>query len=188
MIKIGITGSIASGKTSASKILSHKRGPLFSADKTVKSLYLNSYFKKSLIKKFSIEKKTNLKNYIKKKILKDKNNIKKLEAIIHPIVRKEMKNFSNLNKRKKFLFYEIPLLIENKLMKYFDIIIFIKAKKITRLERFKKNGGNEKMFNILNNKQLSDKKKMKFSHHVVVNEKNLNILKKKLISIIKFYE
>ena len=99
-----------------------------------------------------------------------------------------MKNFSNLNKRKKFLFYEIPLLIENKLMKYFDIIIFIKAKKITRLERFKKNGGNEKMFNILNNKQLSDKKKMKFSHHVVVNEKNLNILKKKLISIIKFYE
>ena len=75
-----------------------------------------------------------------------------------------------------------------KLIKYFDIIIFIKAKKITRLKRFKKNGGNEKMFNILNNKQLSDKKKMKFSHHVVVNEKNLNILKKKLISIIKFYE
>ena len=27
MIKIGITGSIASGKTTASKILSHRRGP-----------------------------------------------------------------------------------------------------------------------------------------------------------------
>jgi len=33
MIKIGITGSLASGKTSASKILSHKRGPVFNADK-----------------------------------------------------------------------------------------------------------------------------------------------------------
>ena len=38
MIKIGITGSLASGKTTASKILSHKRGPLFSADNVVKNL------------------------------------------------------------------------------------------------------------------------------------------------------
>ena len=36
MIKIGITGSLASGKTTASKILSNRRGPLFSADKAVK--------------------------------------------------------------------------------------------------------------------------------------------------------
>ncbi len=39
MIKIGITGSIASGKTTASKILSYKQGPLFSADEAVKKLY-----------------------------------------------------------------------------------------------------------------------------------------------------
>ena len=38
MIKIGITGSLASGKTTASKILSSGRGPLFSADKDVKEL------------------------------------------------------------------------------------------------------------------------------------------------------
>ena len=38
MIKIGITGSLASGKTTASKILSFRRGPLFSADKAVKEL------------------------------------------------------------------------------------------------------------------------------------------------------
>ena len=41
MIKIGITGSLASGKTTASKILSLKNGPLFSADKAVKDLYQN---------------------------------------------------------------------------------------------------------------------------------------------------
>ena len=51
MIKIGITGSIASGKTTASKILSHKKGPLFSADKIVKNLYKNNNFKKFLKKK-----------------------------------------------------------------------------------------------------------------------------------------
>ena len=41
MMKIGITGSLASGKTTASKILSLKKGPLFSADKAVKELYQN---------------------------------------------------------------------------------------------------------------------------------------------------
>ena len=45
MIKIGITGSLASGKSTASKILSFRRGPLFSADKAIKDLYKNKSFK-----------------------------------------------------------------------------------------------------------------------------------------------
>ena len=129
MIKIGITGSIASGKTTASKILSYKRGPLFSADKVVKNLYKNNNFKRVLVKEFNIENNSIFKKLLKIKILENKRNIKKLEKIIHPLVRIEMKKFSSRNKKKKELFYEIPLLIESKLMKYFDIIIFIKAKK-----------------------------------------------------------
>ena len=111
MIKIGITGSIASGKTTASKILSYKRGPLFSADKTIKKFYTNNNFKKLLIKELNIEKKLNLKDSLRKKILNSKLNIKTLEKIIHPMVRKEMKKFTYLHKKKKRTFYEIPLLI-----------------------------------------------------------------------------
>ena len=98
-----------------------------------------------------------------------------------------MKNFIKINKNKPFCFFEIPLLIENKLMKYFDVIILIKANKEIRFKRFKSKGGNEKLFQILNNKQLSDSKKMKYCDHVVVNEKNLNILKKNLLGIFKQY-
>ena len=187
MIKIGITGSIASGKTTASKILSYKKGPLFSADKVVKSLYKKNNFKNLIDKKFNIKKKFNLKHLIKRKILNNRTNIKILEKIIHPKVRKEMKSFSSRKKDEKILFYEIPLLVESKLTKYFDAVIFIKAKKKIRLKRFKLKGGDEKLFNILNNKQLPDSKKIKFCDHVVVNEKNLNILKKNLLSIIKSY-
>ena len=50
MRKIGITGSLASGKTSASKILSHSRGPLFSADKEVLKLYKRKAFKRLISK------------------------------------------------------------------------------------------------------------------------------------------
>ena len=188
MIKIGITGSLASGKTTAGKILSLRRGPLFSADKAVKELYQNKNFKSLIGKQFKIKNINQIKKSLKNLILKDKKNIKKLEKIIHPLVRKKMRNFTLQNKNKKLLFYEIPLLIESKLMKYFNVIIFIKAKKHLRLRRFQSKNGDKKLFNVLNNKQMNEKKKIKYCDYVVVNEKNLNILKKNLLAIINNYE
>ena len=72
MKRIGITGSLASGKSSAGKILG-KKGPVFSADNVVKKLYSQKRFKKHLSKKLKIANSTNLKSLIKKKILKDKS-------------------------------------------------------------------------------------------------------------------
>ena len=100
MIKIGITGSLASGKSTASRILSFKRGPLFSADLAVKQLYKNKNFLKLLKVKFKIKSQKNIKNSVKKEILVDKTKIKKLEKIIHPFVRKKMRKFLFLNKKK----------------------------------------------------------------------------------------
>ena len=188
MIKIGITGSLASGKTTASKILSLRRGPLFSADKVVKELYQNKKFRSLIERQFRIKKNNQMKKSLKNLILADKKNIKKLEKIIHPQVRKRMRNFTSQNKKKKFLFYEIPLLIESKLMKFFNLIIFIKAKKKLRLKRFQTKIRDKKLFNVLNNKQMKDAKKIKYCDYVVVNEKNLNILKKNLSAIINKYE
>ena len=48
-------------------------------------------------------------------------------------------------------------------------------------------GGDKKIFRILNKKQLSDKKKIKYSDHIVVNDNNLNILKKRLSDIVRLY-
>ena len=188
MIKIGITGSLASGKTTASKILSHRRGPLFSADKAVNELYKSSNFRSLISKKFKIVNNGQIKKSIKKLVIENNKDLVKLEKIIHPIVRKKMKKFSSKNKNEKILFYEIPLLIENKLMKYFDVIIFIKSRKKIRLKRFQLKNGNKALFNFLDSRQLSDKKKTKFSNFVVVNEMNLKILKKNLLNIISKYE
>jgi len=188
MMKIGITGSLASGKTTASKILSFKKGPLFSADLAVKKLYTKKNFKKILIKKFQINKNLNIKKEITKKILFEKTNIKKLEKIIHPLVRKEMNKFAQKHKKKQFIFFEVPLLIESRLMKRFDVIFFIKAKRKIRFKRFKLKGGEKKVFNLLDKRQLSDEQKNKHCDYVIVNEKNLKILKKKLLDIFKKYE
>ena len=135
MIKIGITGSLASGKTTASKFLSSRRGPLFSADKTVKELYEKPSFRSLISKKFNVKNDNQIKKNLKKLIFNNITNLNKLEKIIHPLVRKKMKLFTNKYKNKKILFYEIPLLVESKLMKYFNIIIFIKSKKKNKVKK-----------------------------------------------------
>ena len=111
-----------------------------------------------------------------------------LEKIIHPLVRKQMIVFLDKNKNKKMLFCEIPLLVENKLKKYFDVVIFIQSKKSLRLKRYKQKGGNEKLFSLLNRRQLKDAQKVIFCNHIVVNNSSLDLLKKKLLNIMKLYE
>ena len=127
-MKIGITGSLSSGKSSVAKILSKNKNLLFSADKIVRDLYSNNKYKKNLKKKFRIKRK-NIKDEIKKKLLNKEISLKELSKIIHPFVRKKMKEFHKKNKNKKIIFFEIPLLVESKLMKFFDFIILVVAPK-----------------------------------------------------------
>tara|TARA_X000000368_G_C22980762_1_gene689809 strand:- start:359 stop:925 length:567 start_codon:yes stop_codon:yes gene_type:complete len=188
MIRIGITGSLASGKTTASKIISNGRGPLFSADLVVKKLYSQKKFRKLVAKKFNLKIDIHFIKKIKNIILEKKGTLKKLEKIIHPLVRKSMHNFSKINKSKKFAFFEIPLLVESKLIKYFDVIIFIKSKKSLRLKRYISKGGNSKLFNFLDRQQVKVNKKTKYCDYIVVNNSSLNVLKRNLLNIIKFYE
>ena len=86
MIKIGITGSLASGKSTASKFLSAKRGPLFSADTAVKELYKSSIFKSLISKKFRIKNNNQMKKNLKKIIFDNSAELKKLEKIIREII------------------------------------------------------------------------------------------------------
>ena len=95
---IGITGSIASGKTTVANLMSEKKYPLFSADKVVSNLYKQKKFIKSIVKTFELNNSRKIKEKIKLILKKNNKNLYKLEAIIHPLVRKEMKTF--LKKKK----------------------------------------------------------------------------------------
>ena len=183
MIKIGITGSLASGKSTVAKIIASKKYPLFDADKAVKKIYQTNIFKKKIFKKFKLKSKNNVKNNIKKIISKNEKLLKDLEKIIHPIVRKQIRNFLKRNKKKKFVIFEIPLLIESKLMKNYDKIILVNSRRDLRLKRYLKRGNNMKIFNLLNKRQLSPAKKIKFCDYVINNNGSLKLLKKNIKNI-----
>ena len=61
MIKIAITGSLASGKSTVAKIISSNKHPLFDADKVVKKIYQTNKFKTNIAKKFRFKNKKNIK-------------------------------------------------------------------------------------------------------------------------------
>ena len=56
MIKIGITGSLASGKSTVAKLISRNKYPIFNADNVVKTLYKKKIFTKKIQKKFHFKK------------------------------------------------------------------------------------------------------------------------------------
>ena len=187
MIKIGITGSLASGKSTVAKLMSRNKYPIFSADKTVKALYKKRIFITKAKKKFNFKNTKNLKKKIINLIKKDKKILKQLELIIHPLVRREMRAFMRPKKNIKIKIFEIPLLIESKLTKYFDIIIFVGAKKNIRLKRYVAAGGDKKIFTILEKRQNKPSKKMKISDHVIYNNQSMKNLKKKIKLLMNKY-
>ena len=183
MIKIGITGSLASGKTTVAKIISSNKYPLFDADKSVKKIYQSNVFKAKVFKKFKLKNRSNIKNDLKKKIFENSKFLTELEKIIHPLVRKDIESFSSKNKKKHFLFFEIPLLIESKLMKNYDKIILVNSRRDIRLKRYLKRSNNKKIFNLLNNRQLSPAKKIKLCDYVINNNGSLKLLKTNIKNI-----
>ena len=127
MIRICVIGSIGSGKTFVSKLF---RFPVFNADNEVRNIYKKNKecFKKlkqklpSYIKSFPI-KKTEL----SKAVIAKNSNLKIISSIVHPLVRKKMKIFINKNKNTKYIVLDVPLILENKLNKKGDILIFVKT-------------------------------------------------------------
>tara|TARA_B100000700_G_scaffold167568_1_gene185085 strand:- start:4689 stop:5255 length:567 start_codon:yes stop_codon:yes gene_type:complete len=185
MIKIVVTGSIASGKTTVAKMLAGRKYPLFDADREVGRIYRDNSFKKKIYQKFNLKNKKNIKKEIKKIIFIKRNSLKNLEKIIHPLVRKQQIKFINRYKSKKLIVFEIPLLIESKLSKHYDKTIFVNSKKSLRLKRFLKRGKkNKKFFDLLDKRQLPPVKKIKLCDYVINNNSSLKKLKKN-VKIIK---
>ena len=148
MIRIAIVGDIGSGKSYFAKLFGY---PVFNADKVVAGIYKTNKKCFNTIKKklpnfftfFPLKKEELIKC-----ILSNKNNLKIITEIIHPLVKKEMKIFINKNKNKKIIILDIPLFLENKLNKKNDVIIFIQSSQIRINEKLKKRVNyNKKLIN-----------------------------------------
>ena len=170
MIRIGILGEIGSGK---SHVASNFGYPVFNADYEVAKLYkLNknvfNKLKKKLpkyINSFPIEKIE-----ISNAILANRINLKKIIKIVHFEIRKKLNVFLQKNKNKKIVILDIPLLLENKINKKKDILVYVQSNKSLILQRLKKRKNfNNKLLKKFKNVQYSSVYKKKKSHFIIKN-------------------
>ena len=170
MVRIGILGDIGSGKSFVAKSFGY---PVFNADNEVGKLYkknrrifikLNKTLPK-YITQFPIKKEE-----VTKTILANKNNLRKIIKIIHPEIRNKMNVFLKKNKKSKLIVLDIPLLLENKINKRKDILIFVQSDRTEILKRLKKRQNfNSKIMNSFRKIQLPLDYKRKKSNFIIKN-------------------
>lgn len=179
VLKVAITGNIASGKTYVLEKLSKKFKAL-NSDSLVNALYAKSFFRKILKKHFGTFDKKKIAGLI----FNNSAKRKKLERLIWPFVREDLKEFFAKNKNKKILLVEVPLLYESKMQTLFDLVIFIECKKENQLARLLKKGFSRKEALARINSQGLAEKKIKLADIVLENNASLKQLNKKIDSLI----
>ena len=170
MIKIGILGDIGSGKSYVAKNFGF---PVFNADAEVGKLYrkdkeIFNKLKNKLPKyiySFPINK-----NEISQSILANNSNLKKIIKIVHSKIKKKMNIFLKKNINKKIVILDIPLLLENKINRKNDILVFVQSKKIDISKRLtKRKNFNSKLLRKFRNIQLPPEYKKKKSQFIIKN-------------------
>ena len=172
---IAITGGIASGKSLVAKYLFDEYGAfVFDADKEAKNILMKNEVSKKVLDSFPSIKSLILKE-ISEVVFKNKSNQKKLNDIIHPLVKIEIEKSIAIKKGKENIFIiDAALIIESGMFEDLKnngaIIVLIAAKDSIRARRALLRGSlTQKTISDRMKLQMSDEEKKKYADFVIEN-------------------
>ena len=174
MIKIGLTGSIAVGKSFVLDIFKIKYNiPVFSSDECVRKIYAENIELKKFIKEKILECDRKFTSEdIASIVFKDSAKLQILENFIHPLVKMEREEFINqeFDKQSQLVVIEVPLLFEKNLEYEFDSIILVDVGEDIQEERalLRKNMTREKYL-FIKAKQIPNNEKIERCDFVINN-------------------
>ncbi len=181
MIKVGITGGIGSGKSIISMAFSKLGIPVYNADISAGILMNNDpNIINGLITKFgrSIYSKSELnRKKLAEIIFTDKEALKYVNGLVHPIVGKDSEKWYLSNQHNPYVIKEAALFFESGSYKELDLIITVTAPLKLRYKRIIERDGitldqvKKRMEN-----QLSDEEKLKKSDFVIINDDKRSVI------------
>jgi dephospho-CoA kinase len=179
-LRVGLTGSIGMGKSETAKLFAHLGLPVFDADATVHALYAPGGAGTAAIAGRFPEAVTadgvdraRLANVI----AADPSALLALEALIHPLVRKEEDRFLDAARARneELVILDIPLLFETGRYQTMDAIVVVSAPEATQRERvLKRPGMTREKFDAILARQVPDVDKRAKADFVIETDKGLD--------------
>ncbi|NVJ87882.1 MAG: dephospho-CoA kinase [Flavobacteriaceae bacterium] len=172
---IGLTGGIGSGKSTVVNMFAEFNDiAIYIADIEAKKLMnTSSVIKDKLITEFgklAVENNEVNRSYISSIVFNNTEKLKRLNAIIHPEVRKNFYEFAAMNANKSYIVYEAAILFEANADVLCDKVITVYTDKETRIKRVldRDNTTREEVESRIKN-QWKDSKKMLLSNYIIYN-------------------
>jgi len=168
---LGLTGSIGMGKSTTSQIFRDKGVPVYDADPTVHALYrgkaaplVEAAFPGSVVEGVVDRKR------LSAMVLGNSESIKRLEAIVHPLVREAERTFLReaLAQSLPLVVLDIPLLLETGGQDRVDAIILVSTEySVQKARVLARPGMTEEHFKAILARQIPDQEKRKQAHLII---------------------
>lgn len=186
---VGITGSIGCGKTTIAGLIRKLGYTVYDVDNWCRKLYYQKNFIEVIRKNFPqvfdncIFNKRKLRNHV----FNNNKELKKLESLIHPFLKKKLLDTIKKNsKSNNLIFMEVALLFEMGWDKYCSSIIVADVdKKIQKQRVMDRDNITSEDFDKIVKVQLNNEYKKVLSDYVINTDKTLGLLKIELINLIE---
>lgn len=172
---IGLTGGIGSGKTTVAKLFEVMGCAVYNSDERAKNIYFNAGVKQQVIdllgkEAYKSEQEIN-RNFISSKVFSDTSLLQQLNGIIHPAVKTDFIQFTNLYAAHKMIIKESAILFETGIYKDLEKTILVtsplelKIKRVMQRNAFSKEEVEKRM-----SAQWSDEQKTALADFVIMND------------------
>lgn len=174
-MKVGLTGNIGSGKSTAARIFSALGVPVFYADLQAKQLYHDTEVIREVIGLFGDDVTDAdgkvVFQHLAKVVFNDPEKLRQLNALIHPMVREKYYSWLNSHENQAYTVQEAAIMMESGLYKQMDAVVVITAPENQRLQRILgRDGATEEEVRKRMSQQLPEKKLMEIADFVVKND------------------
>ena len=190
MFIVGLTGSIAMGKSETARMFRENGIPVFDADKTVHALYGTGGEAVELVGELfpgTVFNGEVDRGALSKLVLGDKSALKKLEALVHPLVQSARQEFLNRSRDhgETLVVLDIPLLFETGGADLVDYVVVVSAPPDVQKERaLERPGMSLQKFKQILTKQVPDRIKREKADFIVDSSKGLAAANQQVCDII----
>jgi len=172
---IGLTGGIGSGKTTVAKVFETMGCAIYNSDERAKEVYFNADVKKQVIKLLGKEAFLSRyelnKAFIAQKVFSAPNILPQLNAIIHPAVNEDFKEFVSKQAPETIIVKESAILFETGSYKTLDGTILVVAPEKLKIERVMKRNAVTKNDVLKRMKtQWKDEHKIPLANFLITND------------------